>query len=93
MSVLGNEAALEAALAWYRASRPRQSLDPTKVPTLYIWGDADDAVGRLAAEGTGEFIDAPYRFEVLAGVGYYAADQVPDKVNALLLAQLRRHAD
>ena len=93
MSVLGNEAALEAALAWYRSSGPRQPLGPIKVPTLYIWGDADDTVGRVAAEGTGDFIDAPYHFEVLAGVGHYAADQVPDKVNALLLAHLRRHAD
>jgi pimeloyl-ACP methyl ester carboxylesterase len=92
MSVLGNEAALEAALAWYRSSGPRQPLGPIKVPTLYIWGDADDTVGRVAAEGTGEFIDAPYHFEVLPGVGHYAADQVPDKVNALLLAHLRRHA-
>ena len=50
-------------------------------------------MGRVAAEGTGEFIDAPYHFEVLAGVGHYAADQVPDKVNALLLTHLRRHAD
>lgn len=93
MSVLGNEAALEAALAWYRSSGPRQPLGAIKVPTLYIWGDADDTVGRVAAEGTGEFIDAPYRFEVLPGVGHYAADQVPDKVNALLLAHLRKHAD
>jgi pimeloyl-ACP methyl ester carboxylesterase len=92
MSVLGNEAALEAALAWYRSSGPRQPLGPVKVPTLYLWGDADDTVGRVAAEGTGEFIDAPYQFEVLPGVGHYAADQVPDRVNALLLAHLGRHA-
>ena len=91
MSVLGNEAALEAALAWYRSSGPRQPLGPIKVPTLYLWGDADDTVGRVAAEGTGEFIDAPYQFEVLPGVGHYAADQVPDRVNALLLAHVRRH--
>jgi pimeloyl-ACP methyl ester carboxylesterase len=93
MSVLGNEAALEAALAWYRSSGPRQPLGPIKVPTLFLWGDADDTVGRVAAEGTGEFIEAPYQFEVLPGVGHYAADQVPDRVNALMLAHLRRHAD
>jgi pimeloyl-ACP methyl ester carboxylesterase len=91
LSVLGNEPALEAALAWYRSSGPRQPLGPTKVPTLYVWGDADDTVGRAAAEGTGEFIDAPYRFEVLPGVGHYAADQVPDRVNELLLSHLLRH--
>ena len=51
----------------------------------------DDTVGRAAAEGTGEFIAAPYQFAALAGVGHYAADQVPEQVNALLLAHLARH--
>ena len=45
---------MEAALAWYRARGVRhEPVGPTKVPTLYIWGDADDTVGRAAAEGTG----------------------------------------
>jgi pimeloyl-ACP methyl ester carboxylesterase len=61
------------------------------VPTLFIWGDADDTVGRAAAEGTGAFIEAPYRFAALSGVGHYAADQVPEKVNALMLEHLRQH--
>jgi pimeloyl-ACP methyl ester carboxylesterase len=92
LSVIGNPPAMEAALAWYRARGVRhQPLGPTSVPTLFIWGDADDTVGRAAAEGTGEFIAAPYRFEVLPGVGHYAADQVPDRVNALLLEHLARH--
>jgi pimeloyl-ACP methyl ester carboxylesterase len=92
LSVIGNPPAMEAALAWYRARGVRhQPLGPISVPTLFIWGDADDTVGRAAAEGTGEFIAAPYRFEVLPGVGHYAADQVPDRVSALLLEHLARH--
>jgi pimeloyl-ACP methyl ester carboxylesterase len=92
LSVIGNPPAMEAALAWYRARGVRhQPLGPISVPTLFIWGDADDTVGRAAAEGTGEFIAAPYRFEVLPGVGHYAADQVPERVNALLLEHLARH--
>ena len=92
LSVIGNPPAMEAALAWYRARGVRhQPLGPISVPTLYIWGDADDTVGRVAAEGTGEFIAAPYRFEVLPGVGHYAADQVPERVNALLLEHLAHH--
>jgi hypothetical protein len=44
---------MEAALAWYRARGAiRGPLGPIRVPTLYIWGDADDTVGRAAAEGT-----------------------------------------
>jgi pimeloyl-ACP methyl ester carboxylesterase len=92
LSVIGNPQAMEAALAWYRARGvTHDPVGPTKVPTLFIWGDADDTVGRAAAEGTEKFIDAPYQFAALPGVGHYAADQVPDKVNALMLEHLRRH--
>jgi pimeloyl-ACP methyl ester carboxylesterase len=91
LSVIGNPAAMEAALAWYRARGEHQPIGPTKVPTLFIWGDADDTVGRAAAEGTGEFIAADYRFEALPGVGHYAADQVPERVTELLLEHLAKH--
>jgi pimeloyl-ACP methyl ester carboxylesterase len=92
LSVLGNPAAMEAALAWYRARGAiRAPLGTIGVPTLYVWGDADDTVGRPAAEGTGEFVSAPYRFEVLLGVGHFIADQAPDRLNELLLAHLAKH--
>jgi pimeloyl-ACP methyl ester carboxylesterase len=61
------------------------------MPTLLIWGDSDGTVGRTAAEGTAEFIAVPYTFAPLAGVGHYAADQVPEQLNALRLAHLARH--
>jgi len=90
LAVLGNKEAMEAALAWYRARGAiRGPLGPIRVPTLFIWGDADDTVGRVAAEGTVDFIAAPYRFEVLPGVGHFAADQAPDRVCELLLAHLK----
>jgi pimeloyl-ACP methyl ester carboxylesterase len=89
LGVLGNRPAMEAALAWYRARGAiRGPLGMIDVPTLYIWGDADDTVGRIAAEGTQDFVSAPYRFEVLPGVGHFAADQAPDRVNELLLQHL-----
>ena len=92
LAVLGNKAAMEAALAWYRArGAVRGPLGPIRVPTLYIWGDADDTVGRVAAEGTKDFIAAPYQFEVLPGVGHFAADQAPERVSELMLAQVRAY--
>ncbi|HEX3953463.1 MAG TPA: alpha/beta fold hydrolase [Stellaceae bacterium] len=92
LSVIGNPPAMEAALAWYRARGPRHDpIGPTKVPTLFIWGDADDTVGRMAAEGTGEFIAADYFFATMPGGGHYCADQMPDKVNKLLLDHLKQH--
>ena len=92
LAVLGNKDAMEAALAWYRArGAVRGPLGPIRVPTLYIWGDADDTVGRVAAEGTRDFIAAPYQFEVLPGVGHFAADSAPARVSELLLAHIEAH--
>ncbi|MGB9366003.1 MAG: alpha/beta hydrolase [Xanthobacteraceae bacterium] len=92
LAVLGNPAAMEAALAWYRARGAiRAPLGVIRVPTLYIWGDADDTVGAPAAEWTREFVSAPYEFAVLPGGGHFTADQMPGEVNALMLAHLRRN--
>ena len=92
LPVLGNKDAMEAALAWYRARGAiRTPLGPTRVPTLYIWSNADDTVGRDAAEGTVDFIAAPYRFVELPGVGHFAAEQVPERVSELMLEHLRAH--
>jgi pimeloyl-ACP methyl ester carboxylesterase len=89
LAVLGSPPAMEAALAWYRArGTVHRPIGPITLPTLYIWGDADDTVGRIAAQGTAEFVDGPYRFAVLPGVGHYAPDQVPERVTALLLEHL-----
>lgn len=92
LAVLGNSEAMEAALAWYRARGAiRSPLGMIGVPTLYIWGDVDDTVGRPAAEGTRDFVSGPYEFAVLPGGGHFTADQMPQQVNALMLAHLARH--
>ena len=64
-----------------------------RVPTLYIWGDADDTVGRPAAEGTRDEISGPYEFAVLPGGSHFTADQMPDAVNALLLQHIARNEE
>jgi pimeloyl-ACP methyl ester carboxylesterase len=92
VAVLGNPLAMEAALTWYRARGAiRAPIGAISVPVLYIWGDADDTVGRTAAEGTRDFVSGSYRFEVLPGIGHFAADQAPERVNELLLAHLAEH--
>src|SRR6476646_9832157 len=89
VAVLGDVATMEAALTWYRARGAiRSPLGKIPVATLYIWGDADDTVGRAAAEGTAGDVSGPYRFEVLPGGGHFCADQFPEKVSALLLPHI-----
>ncbi|MEQ8857979.1 MAG: alpha/beta hydrolase [Pseudomonadales bacterium] len=97
LHALGEEAALDAAINWYRApvrAGSDQPLAPkntpsVSVPTLYVWGDADSTVGRAAAEGTAAFVTGPYRFEVLPGVGHFVTDQAGERVTELLLEHLR----
>jgi pimeloyl-ACP methyl ester carboxylesterase len=69
----------------------RAPLGVIGVPVLYVWGEADDTVGRVAAEGTRDFVSGPYQFERLPGVGHFVADQAPERVTALLLAHLTAH--
>lgn len=90
IAALSEPGALEAAIHWYRAAAAMRSRDapPVSMPTLYVWGDADTTVGRAAAEGTGAFVQAAYRFEEVAGAGHFLTDQVPEVVNRLLVAHL-----
>jgi pimeloyl-ACP methyl ester carboxylesterase len=90
VSVLGEAAALEGALAWYRAAGTLTAIDvgPVAAPTLYIWGDRDATVGPSAARFTADFVTDPFRFEVLPGVGHFVTDEAPEGVTRLLLSHL-----
>lgn len=94
---LTDEAALDAALNWYRAAAVgdamvrRAQVPPVTVPTLYVWGDADATVGRAAAEATARFVDADYRFDVIPGAGHFLTDVASTRVTELLLAHVVRH--
>ncbi|MFZ7088345.1 alpha/beta fold hydrolase [Curtobacterium sp. RRHDQ10] len=65
---LRDPAALRAALDWYRAlplPDPSSVGDvPTAVtvPTTFVWGSGDEALGRSGAERTERYVAAPYRF-------------------------------
>ncbi|MEU8844555.1 alpha/beta hydrolase [Streptomyces roseus] len=89
----GEPGALTAALNWYRAltESPAPPAGPVRVPTLYVWGDRDQALGRTAAERTGAWIDGEYRFEVLPGADHWLPDAHADAVDPLLLSHLAAH--
>ena len=93
LSVLGTPAALEAAIAWYRAAGALTSVEvgPVAVPTLYLWGDGDHSVGSSAARWTADFVTGPYRFETVHGVGHFITDEAPEIVSAHLLEHLAAH--
>ena len=82
--------AMTAALSYYRA-QSRADLDgvgPVTVPTMHVWSDRDEALGRAGAEATASYVTGPYRFEVIEGVSHWVPEQAPDALAALLLSHL-----
>lgn len=84
--VLSQPEAMTAALNYYRAwDDDLDELDEVTVPTLYVWGTDDPALGRTAAEATKDWVRAPYRFEVFDGVGHWIPEVAADRLTALLV--------
>jgi len=81
--------AATGAINWYRGAliSPRRPL-PITVPTLYVYGSADFALGRTAAELTARYVEGPYQFEVLEGVGHWMPETEPDAVSARLIPHI-----
>jgi pimeloyl-ACP methyl ester carboxylesterase len=81
--------ALTAALRWYRAARPSDlEVGPISVPTLFVWGAQDPALGRLAAERTADHVTGPYTFVPMEDEGHWIPERRPDRLADLLLAHL-----
>ena len=86
--------ALRAMVNWYRGAmmsvrETRRSDFPTiATPTLMVWGEQDDALGKELAEGTDEYVaDLTLRF--LPQASHWVQQDQPEIVNAMLSAFLR----
>ena len=90
---LAEPGALSAALAWYRAATPfGVGLLPVPVPTRYLWGSGDPALGRRAAMTTGRWVTGPYRLDVLEGAGHWLPEHHPQELAQLVLDHLKDRA-
>lgn len=86
--------AARAAINWYRGmplSRPIPG--KVTVPAMYLYATRDRFLGRKAADLTGGYVDAPYRYEVLDGLTHWLPEEAPDVVAKLLLEHIAKHAD
>jgi pimeloyl-ACP methyl ester carboxylesterase len=73
--------ALTAALGWYRAvPLGRGTVGDVTVPTRFVWGAKDAALGPRAAELTGEHVVGPYRFDRLDHASHWLPEVHPDLV-------------
>jgi len=83
--------ALSAALGWYRAMpfQARDRVGTVRVPTLHVWSTGDAFLGRAGIEATAQFVDAPYRLEILDGVTHWIPELAADRVAELITAHVR----
>ena len=80
--------ALTATLNWYRALDNALLGSPVTTPTLYVWGDQDQALGATAAEATQKHVTGPYRFLRLEGRSHWLPEEAPDAIAGALIDHL-----
>jgi pimeloyl-ACP methyl ester carboxylesterase len=72
---------------WYLRSRlrpdgirySRMMRAPVQVPTLHLHGALDPCILPSAARGSASYVDAPYRWRMLEGVGHYPHEEAPER--------------
>ena len=87
--VLRQPGALTGALNWYRSglTPDRQPLGQVSVPTLMIWGNQDQAIGRPGVTATPPLMDGPYRLVEL-DAGHWLIQEAQAEVLRETLAHL-----
>jgi pimeloyl-ACP methyl ester carboxylesterase len=91
VSRLGEPGAATAALNWYRALPFATKVDrgASTVPTLYVHGSDDFALGQRAAELTGEHVDGAYHFVSAQDQGHWLPERAPELVAGLFMEHAR----
>ena len=96
--VLGSKPALRAALDWYRANigdrnLQRPATGAVTVPTMFTWSDGDTALCIDGAVLTEEYVEGPYRFEVLEGIDHWIPEMAAEKMSSLLVEHLTQYSE
>ncbi|GAA1699535.1 alpha/beta hydrolase [Fodinicola feengrottensis] len=83
--------ALTAALSWYRAMdlSSREPFPEITNPITFVWGSADIALGRVAAENTASKVAGPYEFIELDGVDHWVPERAPEAVADAIIKQIK----
>jgi pimeloyl-ACP methyl ester carboxylesterase len=58
---------------------------------MYIWSTRDPAVAPATTHRCSDFVNGPYRFETLEGIGHWVPEQAANQVTALLIQHLTAH--
>lgn len=64
---------------------------PVRMPVLQLHGGADDCVHPSTAQGSGQYVNAEYEWQLLDGVGHYPHNENPEFVSAELVRWAKLH--
>ncbi|MEN8248553.1 MAG: alpha/beta hydrolase [Bacteroidota bacterium] len=97
LAVIKEKGALTAMLNYYRANykalkRADQEtiLGDIQVPTLFLWGSKDIAVGKVAVENGHRFMKGDYKFLEL-DAGHWLVQEKYDEVKEAIIQHLKTH--
>lgn len=91
---LSRPGALTAALNWYRANidpasfhldRSPVALPAVTCPAMGVWSSHDLALTEQQMTGSERFVEGPWRYERLEGIGHWVPVQAPEQLSALLV--------
>jgi len=86
LKTLGSEAAMAAALDWYRANIQDRKFTTPALGKV----DADAHFCLDTAEASRDFMSGPYRFVRLPGVSHWVPEAAPDALTDAILAIARQ---
>ncbi|OFE15325.1 alpha/beta hydrolase [Humibacillus sp. DSM 29435] len=86
---LARPEALTGPINWYRAARSSHvRAHRVTVPSTYVWGNRDFALGPLAAQLTREHVTGPYEFVELTA-GHWLPEKRPEECAAAIVSRVR----
>lgn len=94
LALFSQPGALTGALNWYRGSRGIDPDDPdvqfgeVTTPSLLIWGNRDQAIGRKGVEDAAAYMKGPYTFVEL-DAGHWLIQEKPGEVIAAVTRHLK----
>ena len=82
---------LKGALALYRAlafEDPRSLVRKARVPSTLVWSDRDPALGRAGTDLCADYVEAPYRLEVISGASHWIPQERPEELTRIILERV-----
>ncbi|WP_445402232.1 alpha/beta fold hydrolase [Streptomyces sp. LE64] len=67
----------------------RRMKRPVRVPTLHLHGSLDPVMRTRSAAGSGQYVEAPYRWRLFDGVGHFPHEEDPTGFSQELIGWLK----